>query len=95
MPHNLSIDASPDVQLLQGAATTLSCNALGGPTLDYTWILPSNEKVNTTNITISDITEEDDGIYICSVMSEAGISNISTTLIGQLPVSVFLISIKF
>ena len=81
-PYDLSVEANPGLELTFGENVTLTCTSQGGPTLNYTWMLPDNTEVTSDMLSVNNVMTNDTGEYICIVTSEAGNANTSVTLSG-------------
>ena len=81
-PYDLSVEANPGLELTFGENVTLTCTSEGGPTLNYTWMLPDNTEVTSDMLSVNNVMTNDTGEYICIVTSEAGNANTSVTLSG-------------
>ena len=84
VPYNLTIEASPGVQVEYTAGLNLTCNAMGGPTLNYSWVLPNGMEEDGSVLVVNMVTEMEDGEYVCTVTSEAGSTSVSISVLGEL-----------
>ena len=66
----------------QGMPLNLTCEAVGGPTLNVTWTTPTGPRVGAV-IIIANVTADDAGDYRCEVTSEAGTTYKSITISGE------------
>ena len=78
VPYNLAIEADPGTHVEYASSIILTCDAMGGPTLNYQWDLPSGLREAGSVLVIDSVTDSDDGEYNCIVTSEAG--EVSTTI---------------
>ena len=81
-PVIVNLTASPFTGVPQGIPLNLTCEAVGGPTLNVTWTTPTGPRVGCV-ISIDSVTADDAGEYRCEVMSEAGTTNDSITIRGE------------
>ena len=81
-PYDLSVEANPGLELTFGENVTLTCTSEGGPTLNYTWMLPDDTNVISDMLFVNNVMTSDTGEYTCIVTSEAGNANTSVTLSG-------------
>ena len=81
-PVIVNLTASPSTGVSQGSPLNLTCEAVGGPTLNVTWTTPTGPRVGRV-ISIDSVTADDAGEYRCEVMSEAGTTNDSITIRGE------------
>ena len=81
-PVIVSITASPSMGVSQGMPLNLTCEAVGGPTLNVTWTTPTGPRVGSV-ISVDNATADDAGDYRCEVTSEAGTANDSITIKGE------------
>ena len=70
-----------------GDQLELNCSSEGGPALEYSWsrtnTFSSNTTTNTNTLTISDLATVDGGKYTCTVTNDAGASNHTITVHGE------------
>ena len=81
-PVIVNLTASPFTGVPQGSPLNLTCEAVGGPTLNVTWTTPTGPRVGSV-ISVDDVTANDAGEYGCEVTSEAGTTNDSITIRGE------------
>ena len=81
-PVIVNLTASPSTGVPQGMPLNLTCEAVGGPTLNFTWTTPTGPRVGPV-ITVDNVTANDAGEYRCEVTSEAGTTNDSITIRGE------------
>ena len=81
-PYDLNVEANPGLELTFGENVTLTCTSEGGPTLNYTWMLPDDTTVTSDMLPVNNVMTNDTGEYTCIVTSEAGIASTSVTLSG-------------
>ena len=81
-PVIVNFTASPFPGVSQGIPLNLTCEAVGGPTLNVTWTTPTGPRVGSV-IFVDIVTADDAGDYRCEVMSEAGTANDSITVRGE------------
>ena len=81
-PVIVNLTASPSTGVSQGIPLNLTCEAVGGPTLNVTWTTPAGPRVGRV-ISIDSVTANDAGEYRCEVTSEAGATNDSITIRGE------------
>ena len=81
-PVIVNLTASPSTGVSQGIPLNLTCEAVGGPTLNVTWTTPAGSRVGCV-ISIDSVTADDAGEYRCEVTSEAGTTNDSITIRGE------------
>ena len=82
IPIIQNLTASPSTGVSQGSPLNLTCEAVGGPTLNVTWTTPTGPRVGSV-ISVDNVTADDAGEYTCEVMSEAGTTNDSITIRGE------------
>ena len=82
IPIIQNLIASPSTGVSQGSPLNLTCEAMGGPTLNVTWTTPSGPRMGRV-ISIDSVTADDAGEYTCEVTSEAGTINDSITIRGE------------
>ena len=82
VPYNLAIEADPGIHVEYGSSIILTCDAMGGPTLNYQWNLPSGMRKNGSVLVIDSVTDSDDGEYNCTVTSEAGKTSTTISVLG-------------
>ena len=70
------------MRVSQGIPLNLTCEAVGGPTLNVTWTTPTGLRVGSV-ISVDNVTADDAGDYRCEVTSEAGTANDSITIRGE------------
>ena len=80
-PVIVNFTASPFPGVSQGMPLNLTCEAVGGPTLNVTWTTPTGQRVGSV-ISVDSVTADDAGDYRCEVTSEAGTANDSITIRG-------------
>ena len=81
-PVIVNLAASPSTGVSQGIPLNLTCEAVGGPTLNVTWTTPTGPRVGSV-ISVDSVTADDVGEYRCEVTSEAGTTNVSITIRGE------------
>ena len=81
-PVIVNLTASPSTGVSQGIPLTLTCAAVGGPTLNVTWTTPTGLRVGSV-ISVDNVTADDAGEYRCEVTTEAGTTNDSITIRGE------------
>ena len=81
-PVIVNITASPSTGISQGMPLNLTCEAVGGPTLNVTWTTPTGPQVGSV-FSVDNVTADDAGDYRCEVTSEAGTANDSITIRGE------------
>ena len=81
-PVIVNLTASPSMGVSQGSPLNLTCEAVGGPTLNVTWTTPTEPRVGRV-ISIDSVTADDAGVYRCEVTSEAGTTNDSISIRGE------------
>ena len=79
VPVIQNLTATPSTGVSQGMPLNLTCEAAGGPTLNFAWTTPTGSRVGPV-IFIDNVTADDAGDYICEVTSEAGTTNRSVTI---------------
>ena len=78
----LNIIAIPSSVVSQGQPLNLTCEAVGGPTLNVTWTTPTGLRMGSS-ISIDSVTADDAGDYRCEVTSDNGTANGSITIRGN------------
>ena len=81
-PEIVTISATPSTGVAQGTTITLTCEAVGGPTLNVTWTTPTGPRVGSV-ISVDSVTVGDAGDYTCEVTSEAGTDSDVITIRGE------------
>ena len=81
-PVIVNLIASPSMGVPQGSLLNLTCEAVGGPTLNVTWTTPTGPRVGRV-ISIDSVTADEAGEYTCEVTTEAGTTNDSITIRGE------------
>ena len=81
-PVIVTLTASPSTGVSQGVTLNLTCEAVGGPTLNVTWTTPTGPRMGPV-ITVDNVTANDAGEYRCEVTSEAGTTNDSIPIRGE------------
>ena len=81
-PVIVDLTASPSTGVSQGIPLNLTCEAVGGPTLNVTWTTPTGPRVGSV-ISVNNVTADDEGEYRCEVTTEAGTTNDSITVRGK------------
>ena len=80
-PVIVNFTASPFPGVSQGTPLNLTCEAVGGPTLNVTWTTPTGPRVGSV-MSVDSVTADDAGDYRCEVTSEAGTANNSISIRG-------------
>uniref|UniRef100_A0A3B3BW73 Ig-like domain-containing protein n=1 Tax=Oryzias melastigma TaxID=30732 RepID=A0A3B3BW73_ORYME len=77
-PKNISVSVNPP-EILEGSSVTLTCSTDANPAANYTWFKENKDspKSEEQMFTISDITAEDGGLYICVAQNKLGQQNSS------------------
>ncbi|XP_024116537.2 B-cell receptor CD22-like [Oryzias melastigma] len=77
-PKNISVSVNPP-EILEGSSVTLTCSSDANPAANYTWFKENKDspKSEEQMFTISDITAEDGGLYICVAQNKLGQQNSS------------------
>ena len=78
----MNISATPSTEVPTGTQLNLTCEAVGGPTLNVTWTTPSGPRVGST-ISVDSVTAVTAGDYTCEVTTEAGTTSDSITISGK------------
>uniref|UniRef100_A0A3B3DC40 Ig-like domain-containing protein n=1 Tax=Oryzias melastigma TaxID=30732 RepID=A0A3B3DC40_ORYME len=75
-PKNISVSVNPP-EILEGSSVTLTCSSDANPAANYTWFKENKDspKSEEQMFTISDITAEDGGLYICVAQNKLGQQN--------------------
>ena len=81
-PVIVNLIASPSMGVPQGSLLNLTCEAVGGPTLNVTWTTPTGLRMGSS-ISIDSVTADDAGDYRCEVTSDNGTANGSITIRGN------------
>ena len=81
-PVIVNLTASPSTGVPRGTPFNLTCEVVGGPTLNFTWTTPTGPRVGPV-ISVDNVTANDAGEYRCEVTSEAGTTNDSITIRGE------------
>ena len=81
-PVIVNFTASPSTGVSQGMPLNLTCEAVGGPTLNVTWTTPTGLRAGPV-ISVPKVTTVDAGDYRCEVLSEAGTANDIITIGGE------------
>ncbi|RVE76528.1 hypothetical protein OJAV_G00010820 [Oryzias javanicus] len=76
-PRIPSVSVSVFGQILEGSSVTLTCSSDANPAASYTWFKENKDspKSEEQMFTISDITAEDGGLYICVAQNKLGQQN--------------------
>ena len=82
VPVIQNLTATPSTGISQGMPLNLTCEAAGGPTLNFTWTTPTGPRVGPV-IIIDNVMADDAGDYTCEVTSEAGETNSSIAISGE------------
>ena len=82
VPVIVNLTASHSTGVPQGSPLNLTCEAVGGPTLNVTWTTPTGLRVGSV-ISVDNVTADDAGEYRCEVTTEAGTTNHSITVRGK------------
>ena len=82
IPKIQNLTASPSTGVPQGSPLNLTCEAVGGPTLNVTWTTPTEPGVGRV-ISIDSVTPHDAGEYTCKVTTETRTTNDSITIRGE------------
>ena len=78
-PEIVNFTANPSTRVSQGMPLNLTCEAVGGPTLNVTWVTPSGPRVGSV-IFVDSVTAVNAGDYRCEVTSEGGTANGTVTI---------------
>ena len=81
-PVIVNLTASPSTGVPQGSPLNLTCEAVGGPTLNVTWTTPTGPRVGSV-ISVDNVTADDAGEYTCEVTTEAGTTNDFVSIRGE------------
>ena len=81
-PVIVNLTASPFTGVSQGIPLNLTCEAVGGPTLNVAWATPTGPMVGSV-ISIDSVTADDAGEYRCEVTTETETTNESITIRGK------------
>ena len=83
VPYNVAIMG--DNTYSQGEQLELNCSSEGGPELEYTWTFSGVmiDNVNTSMLTIANVTTSNGGEYTCSVSNDAGSNMGTVTVFGK------------
>ena len=81
-PVIVTFTASPSTGVSQGMPLNLTCEAVGGPTLNVAWATPTGPRVGSV-IFVDIVTTDDAGDYRCEVTSEGGTASNSITVRGE------------
>ena len=81
-PVIVNFTASPSTGVSQGMPLYLTCQAVGGPTLNVTWSTPTGLRAGPV-ISVDSVTADDAGDYRCEVTSEAGTATDSIPIRGE------------
>ena len=80
-PYNVSVTGNNVYS--QGEQLVLNCLSNGGPQLDYSWLFSSNKIVNTSTLTIDNVTASNGGDYTCNVTNDAGYESDTITVYSK------------
>ena len=77
VPPKISLEPSGSIQVSPGESVQLRCTATGEPTPEVTWekiqgYIPSSASRGAAVHSMSRVTKEDEGTYLCKAVSEAG-----------------------
>ena len=70
-----SIDAIQNETVTEGGSVTLSCNASGTPTPMVSWIKADGQRVNGSELVLTNINRNETGEYRCEASNECGNAN--------------------
>uniref|UniRef100_A0A3B3HQ35 Ig-like domain-containing protein n=1 Tax=Oryzias latipes TaxID=8090 RepID=A0A3B3HQ35_ORYLA len=75
-PQILSVSVNPP-EILKGSSVTLTCSSDANPAASFTWLKENKDSLKSEEqiFTISDITAEDGGLYICVAQNKLGQQN--------------------
>ncbi|RVE76527.1 hypothetical protein OJAV_G00010780 [Oryzias javanicus] len=76
-PQTPTVSLDPPTEILEGSSVTLTCSSDANPAANYTWFQENKDspKSEEQMFTISDITAEDGGLYICVAQNKLGQQN--------------------
>uniref|UniRef100_A0A3B3CW94 Ig-like domain-containing protein n=1 Tax=Oryzias melastigma TaxID=30732 RepID=A0A3B3CW94_ORYME len=76
-PQTPTVSLYPPTEILEGSSVTLTCSSDANPAANYTWFKENKDspKSEEQMFTISDITAEDGGLYICVAQNKLGQQN--------------------
>ena len=69
----------------QGEQLQLNCSSVGGPVLEYTWLLSGDTipNANTRTLTINNVNTTYAGDYTCNVTNDAGTDSDTITVYSK------------
>ena len=70
LPVPSSIDAIENETVTEGGSVTLSCNASGTPTPTVSWIKADGQRVNGSELVLTNINRNETGEYRCEASNE-------------------------
>ncbi|RVE76529.1 hypothetical protein OJAV_G00010830 [Oryzias javanicus] len=94
-PQTPTVSLDPPTEILEGSSVTLTCSSDANPAANYTWFKENKDspKSEEQMFTISDITAEDGGLYICVAQNKLGQQN-STVQVSVGSGSVLMLVIR-
>ncbi|XP_024121396.1 B-cell receptor CD22 [Oryzias melastigma] len=94
-PQTPTVSLYPPTEILEGSSVTLTCSSDANPAANYTWFKENKDspKSEEQMFTISDITAEDGGLYICVAQNKLGQQN-STVQVSVGSGSVLMVVIR-
>ena len=67
-----SIVAIQNETLIEGGSVTLSCQASGPPTPMVSWIKPDRQRIDVSEVVLTNINRNETGEYRCEASNECG-----------------------
>ncbi|RVE76540.1 hypothetical protein OJAV_G00010790 [Oryzias javanicus] len=76
-PRTPTVSLDPPTEILEGSSVTLTCSSDANPAANYTWFKENKDspKSKEQMFAISNITAEDEGLYICVAQNKLGQQN--------------------
>ena len=75
-----SIQAIQNATVPEGGAVTLSCNASGVPSPMVSWFKDDGQRIDASELVLTNINRSEAGEYRCEVSNECGNASETTTI---------------